>query len=66
MFKNMLCSNNSGKEVGFVDFSKPNTNISIIFYYTQSVDVCLVEKKSHFQLAKMPKLNIVKHLRTST
>jgi len=47
--------------MGFVDFPNPNTNTSKIFYYTQSLMICLVEQKSHFQLAKMTKMNIVKH-----
>jgi hypothetical protein len=47
----------------FVEFSNPNTYISKNVYYTQPVDECGVEQKSHFHFATMPKMNIVKHLR---
>jgi len=60
--KNKLFSKNKiWCEMGFVDISNPNTNTSKIIYYTQSLMICLVEQKSHFQLAKMTKMNIVKH-----
>ena len=39
--------------MGFVDFPNRNTIISKIFYNTQSLVVCLIEQKSHIQLAKM-------------
>jgi len=45
--------------MGFVDFPNPNTNTSKIFYYTQSLMICLVEQKSHIKLSKMTKMNIV-------
>jgi len=62
ILKNKLFSKNkSWCEMGFVDFPNPNTNTSKIFFYTQSLVVCLAEQKSHFQLAKMMKMNIVKH-----
>jgi NAD+--asparagine ADP-ribosyltransferase len=49
--------------VGFVEFSNTNTNTFYIFYYTQSFEERFVDQKTHFQLAKMPKMNIFKHLR---
>ena len=52
--------------LGCVEFSNPNTNISKNVYYAQSVDKCWVEQKSHFELAKMPKMNTVKYIRSST
>jgi len=62
--KNKHFSNSKSRKVlGFVDFCNSNTNISKNVYYTQSVDECVVEQKSNFQLAKMPKMNILKHLR---
>jgi len=51
------------KELGYVDFSNPITNIYKNVYYTQYVYECCVEQESHFQLAKMLKMNIVKQLR---
>ena len=60
--KNKLFSKNkSWCEMGFVDIPYPNTNTSKIFYYTQSLVVCLVVHKSHFQLAKMTKMYIVEN-----
>ena len=61
----LLNYNRIRKELGFVDFLNPNKNISKNLYYTQSVYECCVEQKSHYQLAKMPKMNIVKHLRNT-
>jgi len=58
-----LFSNNKiGKELGFLEISNPNIKI-LNFYYTQSVDEYCVEEKSHFQLAKIPKMNLEKRLR---
>jgi len=62
ILKNKLFSKNKSRcEMGFVDFPNRNTNTSKIFYYSQSLMICLVEQKSHFQLAKMTKMDIVKH-----
>ena len=62
ILKNKLFSKNKSRcEMGFVDFPYRNTNTSKIFYYSQSLMICLVEQKSHFQLAKMTKMDIVKH-----
>ena len=56
-------NNKCGKEVGFVDVSFTKTITFNIFYYIQSFEVRFVDQKTHFQLAKMPKMNILKHLR---
>jgi hypothetical protein len=58
----IFINNKCGKELGFVDISNTNTNTFNNFYYTQSFQVRFVDQKTYFQLAKMPKMNIFKHL----
>ena len=48
----------------FVEFSNPNTYTSKNVYYTQPGDQCEAVQKSHFHFATMPKMNIVKHLKS--
>ena len=51
------------KDVVSTDISIPNTSISKIIDLINPVDELT---KLHFQVAKMPNMNIVKHSKTST
>ena len=50
------------KEVVFADISNPNTSISKIIVLKNPLTN---EQNSHFQVAKMPKIYVVKHKETS-
>jgi len=47
-----MCKNRSRKELGFVEFCNPKTNISIIVYYTLSVTNVAFSRNRIFSLPK--------------